>query len=195
MMAYLEKIPAWIWTRKGAVAAVAALQLVALGYMVMDRVWLVKTGREIVLPIAPVDPRDLFKGDFVRLAYPISRLENVEISEPKPHDRAWAYAVIEPLPVKEDGWRVVRIDAQMPRDLKPEQVVLKAKTTSSWSDRRQTLRYGLERYYVPEGTGLELERIAAQRKMAAIVAVDRSGNAAIKGLAIDGKKVYDEPMF
>ena len=34
-----------------------------LGYMVQDRVSLLRTGREIVLPIKPVDPRDLFKGD------------------------------------------------------------------------------------------------------------------------------------
>ena len=58
-----------------------------------------------------------------------------------------------------------------------------------------TVRYGIESYFVPEGKGLELERMVQDRKLAAVVAVDRHGKSAIKGLMIDGRVVYEEPLF
>src|SRR5690606_25052583 len=57
-----------------AVAAVAVLQTAALGWMVYERVRLLQTGREAVLPIVPVDPRSLFRGDYVRLSYDVTRV-------------------------------------------------------------------------------------------------------------------------
>lgn len=52
-----------------AALAVAGLQTAAIGHMVSDRVQLLRSGREIVLPIVPVDPRSLFRGDYVILSY------------------------------------------------------------------------------------------------------------------------------
>ena len=54
--------------------AVASLQTAALGSMVWDRIQLLKNGREIVLPIVPVDPRSLFRGDYVILSYDAQRV-------------------------------------------------------------------------------------------------------------------------
>lgn len=190
-----DRLPAAIRSRRGALMLVATLQVLALGYMVFDRVRLVKTGKEIVLPIIPVDPRDLFKGDYVRLAYPISRPEAVSISAPMPERSAWGYAVIEPDPDTARLWKIARISSSRPTDLSPGQIVIKARAPGGWRTTRPVLHFGLERYYVPEGTGLALEKMAADRKLAAIVAVDAAGNAAIKGLSVDGRKVYDEPMF
>jgi len=195
MTALSDRLPAVLRSRRGTLLLVAALQLMALGYMVFDRVRLVKTGKEIVLPIIPVDPRDLFKGDYVRLAYPISRPDAVAFSGPMPDRSAWGYAVVEPDPDPARIWKIVRISASRPTDLSPGQIVMKARAPGGWREKQPVLHFGLERYYVPEGTGLALEKMAADRKLAAIVAVDASGNAAIKGLSVDGRKVYDEPMF
>jgi len=57
------------------------------------------------------------------------------------------------------------------------------------------VRYGIERYFVPEGQGLRLETLAREKKMATLIAVDAKGNAAIKGLIIDGTLQYEEPLF
>ena len=57
------------------------------------------------------------------------------------------------------------------------------------------LSYGIESYFVPEGKGLELEKMAVERKLAAVIAVNRDGNSAIKGLMVDGTLVYEEPLF
>ena len=50
-----------------ALAILALVQTGVLAGMVWNRTWLLATGREIVLPIVPVDPRDLFRGEYVEL--------------------------------------------------------------------------------------------------------------------------------
>ena len=55
--------------------------------------------------------------------------------------------------------------------------------------------YGIESYFVPEGQGRRLEVQAQEKRMAARIAVDARGNAAIKGLIIDGVQQYEEPLF
>ena len=58
-----------------------------------------------------------------------------------------------------------------------------------------TVRYNLESYFVPEGEGRKLEDIRNQGKLSVVAAVLPSGHAAIKRLLIDGKPVYEEPLF
>ena len=57
------------------------------------------------------------------------------------------------------------------------------------------VRYGIESYFVPQGEGPRLEALARDKKLAARIAVDKGGNAAIKGLQIDGVLQYEEPLF
>ena len=57
------------------------------------------------------------------------------------------------------------------------------------------VRYGIESYFVPQGEGPRLEALARNRKLAALVAVDKGGNAAVKGIIIDGKLQYEEPLI
>ena len=187
-------LPAVLKTRGAALAVVALLQIGALATMVADRVRLVRNGREIVLPITPVDPRDLFKGDYVQLGFPITLVPGVAVEKPLPRGASPAFATIERQ--ADESWKVVALAAARPGTVSDAQVVLQARPWSrdwaNWSDR---VRYGIERYYVPEGTGGALENLARDKKLAAIVAVDNNGNAAIKGLMADGKRVYDEPLF
>ena len=186
---FIARIPASLKTRGAAIAAVAALQLGALGVMVADRVRLVTTGREIVLPIIPVDPRDLFKGDYVRLGFPISNVPR-ELTKDLPAGTRSVFVTLEQQP--DSSWKVLSATLLYPSGVASNQVVLRARPAPyNTSD----MRYGIERYYVPEGKGPALENLAREKKLAAVVAVDKSGNAAIKGLSTDGKRVYDEPLF
>jgi hypothetical protein len=57
------------------------------------------------------------------------------------------------------------------------------------------IRYGIERYFVPEGEGKAIEAARNQGKVAVVAAVTPDGRAAIRRLLLDGKQVYDEPMF
>lgn len=53
-----------------------------LGSMVWSRVSLLQNGTEIVLKTAPLDPRDLLRGYFVRLNYDISRISVAQLDAP-----------------------------------------------------------------------------------------------------------------
>ena len=191
----LARLPAQLKTRGAAAAAVAVLQLGILGGIVADRVRLLKTGREIVLPIQPVDPRDLFKGDYVRLGYAISTVPAKAVAGDILTGGKAVFVTIEP---QTDGnWAVVQAATRYPKDVTAGQIVLRAlpDRNRGWSNGPIGVRYGLERYFVPEGKGGDLEKLARDTKLSAIVAVDATGNAAIKGLSVDGKRIYEEPLF
>jgi uncharacterized membrane-anchored protein len=181
-----------------ALAIVALAQTGALAAMVIDRVRLLASGREIVLPIVPVDPRDLFRGEYVRLGYDIGRVPSRLLEGPSPRQNAAFYVVLEK---RADGaWTPARISRAMPQEASPDRIVLKARTLYGRridAARNDTLsvRYGIESYFVPEGQGKRLEALAREKRMAARVAVDGRGNAAIKGLIIDGALQYEEPLF
>jgi uncharacterized membrane-anchored protein len=180
-----------------SIAIVALAQTAVLAYMVTDRVRLLSAGREITLPIIPVDPRDLFRGEYVRLGYDIGRVPVSLLDGPAPGANEAFYVVIEK---QADGaWKPIKVSRAFPRDA-PDRVVLKG----AWPSTRrreqagnatQQVRYGIESYFVPEGQGKRLEDLAREKRMAALIAVDSSGEAAIKGIIIDGKLQYEEPLF
>ena len=66
----VAKVPL-VW-RALATALLLGLVLLAL---VEQRARILRGGTEIRLRTVPVDPRDLFRGDYVILAYPISTVE------------------------------------------------------------------------------------------------------------------------
>lgn len=177
-------------------AIAAALQIAVLGWMVLDRTRLIKTGREVVLPIKPVDPRDLFRGQYVRLGYDISGMSVKLLEGPRPARNAPFYVTIEQT---DDGaWRPVRISVAKPQAASAKQVVLKARPFHAFPTSDEgfvSVRYGIESYFVPEGEGPRLEELARNKKLAILIAVDGSGAAAIKGILIDGKLQYTEQLL
>lgn len=176
----------------------AVLLTTTLGWMVADRVRLLSSGREVVLSIRPVDPRDLFKGDYARLGFDISQLDPTLVRDETPARDAYlrprapktVYVTLEQQ--ADQSWKPVAVADELPAVNNANQVVLKGRT-QPWDRRR--VSYGIERYFVPEGTGGNIEDLARKSKLAAIVAVDAKGNAAIKGLVTDGNRVYEEPLF
>ena len=162
-----------------------------LGAMVVDRMLLLRNGREIVLPIRPVDPRDLFKGDYARLSYDISRLDAGLVSGLGDEQREQTVYVTLGRDAGE-AWKPVAVARTLPRGLGPNQIAIRGRTNRYAAN---FISYGLERYYLPEGTGNRIEEMARKSHLSAIVAVDGRGRAAIKGLVIDGKRAYDEPLL
>jgi uncharacterized membrane-anchored protein len=180
-----------------SIAIVALAQTAVLAYMVTDRVRLLSSGREITLPIVPVDPRDLFRGEYVSLGYDIGRVPVSLLEGPAPGANDAFYVVIEK---QADGaWKPVKASRAFPKETSPDRVVLKGRAvfTAPWRapNTVQQVRYGIESYFVPEGEGKRLEDVAREKRMAALIAVDSGGNAAIKGIIIDGKLQYEEPLF
>ena len=67
--------------KKLAVIIAIAFQLAALSWMALSREYILQTGDVVKIQTAPIDPRDLFRGDFVRLNYAMS-----QVSSDKLHD-------------------------------------------------------------------------------------------------------------
>ncbi|MDF2960054.1 MAG: hypothetical protein K0S39_1789 [Paenibacillus sp.] len=134
-------------------------------------------GNEIKLKTVPVDPRDLLYGDYVTLSYEISQLNpslwKGEGELPKQGSRV--YVLLKPV----NGlYEATGIYAEKPATA-PDESVLKGRVRSSWTEEIR-VEYGLEQYYVPEGTGKELEEAA--RHMIVAVKVAPWGQAKIVGL-------------
>jgi uncharacterized membrane-anchored protein len=179
-------------------AAVAGLQTAAIGWMVTDRITLLKTGKEVVLPIIPVDPRSLFRGDYVRIDFPVTMVSSALFSkDDKPRKVGAVYVTLQR---EGESWKPVAVSETVP-SVKSDQTVMQGRLAHNWwpgtgrTPHQVRINYGIERYYVPEGKGLELENAARDKKLAVVVSVDGKGRSAIKGLIIDGKLAYEEPLL
>jgi len=183
-----------------ALGMVALVQSAVLASMVWDRVTLLRKGQEVVAEVIPVDPRSLFRGDYVIMTYPFNIVPSSMLGA---EERPWAGRTIYVGLVREgEIWKVGA--AAWDRASLAGHTggpVLKGHTERRWRgfwlgrSPDISVRYGIESYFVPEGKGLELEKLVREKRLAAILAVDAGGNVAIKGLQIDGKRVYDEPLF
>jgi len=194
----VAKVPL-VW-RALATALLLGLVLLAL---VEQRARILRGGTEIRLRTVPVDPRDLFRGDYVILAYPIStveaagqpgfqRGERVYVSLGRDEQGfAKATGVTRDWPKAGDGIVVIagRVTAN-------SACATNANGDVDCSGRRNRLRiaYGLESYFVPQGEGKAIETTDKAR-IEVVAAVSSSGEAAIKRLLIDGKPVYAEPPY
>lgn len=181
-----------------AAVLVAALQTAVLAWIVWNRVDLLRNGREIVVDVVPVDPRDLFRGDYVILGYDFTTSGNITLPPgARKGDRAYASIAKN----ADRKWTVRAISSSYPTGSAPDEVVLKGivdYVTPIDAEGRQTvgnLRYGIESYFVPEGTGKPLEDQVRERRIEAVLAVGRGGEVAIKALKIDGTLLAQEPVL
>lgn len=154
-----------------AFAAVVAFQIGLLLAIIVPKERTLATGEEVVLQTVPVDPRDLFRGDYANLRYTISTL------------RGYAGFVVGDriyvgLTKQGDIWNVRSVS-----NSPPDGLYIKGTVTETWQGGLD-VEYGIESYFVPEGTGHIIERA---RDVKVRVAVDSSGNAVIKGLLVDGE--------
>lgn len=187
-------------------ALVAVIQTGVLGKIVWDRDRLLKTGREIALPVTPVDPRDVMRGDYVILGYDITQIplpsatESSNLGTVRRGDAV--FVTLQPTPDR--GWLVTGLANEYPAQAATGEVVLKGRVTHappldvrapSTAGQKISVHYGIERYFVPEGTGGKLEADVREKKIQAIVAIGPDGTAAIKGLMIDGQRHEAPPLL
>lgn len=180
-------------------ALVALSQAAVLAYMVAGREWLLDNGRVIELKVQPVDPRDLFRGDYVTLAYDISQLPRQLIAGGlRRGERIYVRLAQD----EKGSWQAVaagRTPAQagssaggvvlMGHVRYAVQPMTDAATAHIW------VAYGIEKFFVPEGTGREIEAEVRASDVMAHVAVASDGTAALKGLTVAGERIEMPPLF
>jgi uncharacterized membrane-anchored protein len=186
----------------------AAMLLLVGGLLALveSRARILRAGTEVRLKTVPVDPRDLFRGDYVVLSYPISTVDGASREGERgfrPGD-----AVFVTLGRDNEGFaRATGVFRERPaaagndlvmagRVVSTSGCALNDAGTFDCSQGRNRLRiaYGLESYFVPQGSGRAIETTDRSR-IEVIAAVSSSGDAAIKRLLIDGKLVYAEPPY
>jgi uncharacterized membrane-anchored protein len=182
-------------------ALAGAIQVALIAVMVYDRVQVLRDGSEVTLQTRPVDPRDFLRGDYVVLDYEISGLPAGELKDTPSQGRGTLLFV--KLARKDGGvYQAVSVHRE-PVPVGDGEVLIRGRAASGatcGSNRRAfcdrlRVTYGIERYFVPQDEGREIERSRNQGKVSVVAAVTPAGRAAIKRLLLDGKPVYDEPMF
>jgi len=192
----------WARTPKIVLFGTAALvQVALLTVMIVDRVQILRDGKEVTLQSRPVDPRDLLRGDYVVLGYDISQLPAGALLN-QPASSRTPSVFVKLTPNRDGIYEAVSVHAEPVAVASPEvlirgRIVYGATCGSSNSAfcEKLSIRYNLESYFVPEGEGRKLEDVRNKGKLAVVAAVLPSGRAAIKRLLIDGKPVYEEPWF
>lgn len=164
------------------ISAAAALQLLTLAYMAGERELVVHTGTVVQLQSVPVDPQDLFRGDYVRLSYQASVLPR----------RLWRDGLLNAAAKRDQKvYTVLRpgtdglAEVEAVTDVRPKEgLYLRGRVESAWPESLQ-VRYGLEAYFMQQGKALELEqqrnRQGIQVPLDMEVAVARSGLAVLRG--------------
>lgn len=179
-----------------ALAIAFLVQIGLVGWMIADRALLLANGRELRLAVVPVDPRDLVRGDYVTLTYAMSRLDSSAL------DGDDTLADDEPVYVslKEEGesWVPTAIHAAPPAEgtwMRGTVTDVRSKTGCSGACAVYSVEYNIEKFFVPEGTGRELEKLRNDQRISVDIALASNGRAALKRLLVDGEPRYDEPFL
>lgn len=192
--------------KHGLLIAALALALVQIGFLawiIAARAAVLRDGREVVFKIEPVDPRDLLRGDYVRLGYeignvPVNLISNVPAASFDTHD-GFIYVRVKKDPA--DGiWHAVSATFDTPgtAPLAEDEAEMRGTVYRGRSLGPETsidVDYGLERFYLPEGAGMALQEDMRERPFSVKVAVAADGTSQIKALLDGDKLLFEEPLY
>jgi len=174
--------------KKSFVILAVILQLIVLAYMSGEREYILRNGKVIHLRTAPIDPRDMFRGDYVRLNYEISRIpvnhiRGVDsVGELKKGDKI--YVSLQEAPnglyeLAKAGLEKPATGIYLAGRLPYPNRTLRA-SNPIW------INYGIEAYFVEQGRGRAIEKrrgnwADAQIPLEMEIAVSPGGKAVIRG--------------
>jgi uncharacterized membrane-anchored protein/uncharacterized membrane protein len=136
------------------ISLVIGLQFVLIGAQIAKSEYILSTGDLIKLELQPLDPRSLIQGDYVILSYSISSIEvnnNVKQGEK-------VQVILSPNEAgvyEYTGVYTYKGELNKEYTITDADVMINARY-DGWSG----LIYGIESFFVPEGTGREVERNA-----------------------------------
>lgn len=149
-----------------------------------------ESGARVLLTTQPVDPRDMLRGDYMTLRFDISDVPRSKILGDIP-DEPVGKRIYVALALSGKFYQLKSASfAAIPSGA--DQVVIRGviDERSMWSQnnsdeavskRPLSVAYGLERYYVPEGTGTPSGKLTME------VSVAENGESQIREVFLDGK--------
>jgi len=184
-----------------------AVCLSILSGVLVVHAWPLWTGQSVLLPVTPVDPRDLFRGEYVRLGTPATRVavrpgvpaqSGVLIVDTA--DSWWDDLIARTVPM---AGRTIYVQLETRGESGESQPVSISGTPLSGrmnlrgrianyqaNTSSLTIDYGLDSYFMQEGSARRVEDAMRERKRVQMeVAVSAAGQARIRRLLIDGRPV------
>lgn len=178
---------------------IAIVQTAILGYMIEGRASILRSGTDVLLKTAPVDPRDLLRGDYVILTYDISTISTTSITGTRPETGEVAKLHVRLKPGADGFWTVSAASFDPLAEEDGSVVLLSQPVTIydwEWENAGNlTVSYGIERFYVPEGEGRPIEDGRNQGRVSVAVRVSEDGQAQIRALMLDNEPLYEEPLY
>lgn len=155
-------------------AAIVAQVLILFG-MVVSAALPLTTGTDITVRTRPVDPRDLFRGNYAQLSYDFSRVPLQELASTTP--LRTGEVVYVSLREGRDGlYEFAAASLEKPVD----GLFLRGRVEYVMED-QVSLLYGIEAFFAPKETALALEQTLRERAVATL-AVSGSGRARIRAV-------------
>ncbi|MBP1849882.1 GDYXXLXY domain-containing protein [Rhizobium halophytocola] len=174
---------------------ISAVMTAILGGQIGRRAAILSQGSQVLLSIRPVDPRDLLRGEYVALSPDIDRVP-ADLVKDKPSDAGGQQVLRVRLKPTAEGetWQIAEaaFDRLEPQDgtVVIESLPFDPPRETAGSARDYHVRYGIERFYLPEGEGPRVEAAARAKPLMLGVRVDDAGRAQVESLFIDGEPVY-----
>lgn len=185
-----------------AALVLALVQIGFLGWIIAGRAAILRNGKEVVLKIEPVDPRDLLRGDYISLSYDISRIPvrliaNIPLGKFTSNDSE----LVVRLKKGADGyWQpsAAWFD-QAPAPAASDEADIVGHVADGWDLRSPNMtiapEYGIERFYLPEGQGMAIQNDMRVRPFGIKLALSANGTAQIKALMDGDKTLFEEPLY
>ena len=146
--------------------------IVVIGAVVVFNESILRSGEEVFLETRPVDPRDLFRGDYMILSYDISQITADDASLPAGIGQGDTIY----LRLSVDENKIASPIAILKKE-PTEGLFIKGTVTRVPSPVSISVDYGIESYFIPEDTGRNFPRITE-----VLVSIDGNGRAKIKGV-------------
>lgn len=143
--------------------------------------WPLLTGKTVVLATRPVDPFDVFRGQYLSIAYEIGTIPAI----PGAKQGNTVYVTIRP--DKENIWHYQDASLQKPKN----GIFLKGTITSA-NEEQMTLEYGIEQFFFERNAEFPARNFTVEAK------VSSSGDSRISNILWKGEPVvidYKQPSI
>ncbi|BAV45788.1 Uncharacterized protein MLTONO_0885 [Mesorhizobium loti] len=192
-------------TGKRLVVSALVLALVQIGFLswiIAGRAAILRSGKEVLLKIEPVDPRDLLRGDYIILSYSITRIP-VKMIANIPADKFSSddTSIMVRLKKGADGYWAPTTAwfGRPPAPAAADEADIAGHVAAGWDLREEGATiapdYGIERFYLPEGQGMAIQNDMRVRPFGIRLALASDGTAQIKALVDGDKTLFEEPLY
>ncbi len=125
------------------------VQLIILIVIIFQKETILRNGTDIILKVEPVDPRSIIQGDYVQLSYNISQIDSDER-----YDRVYVLVEKNSKGIYQMKGIYDTIEEAKKERTDDHQVIVTGKANGN------TITYGIENFFIEEGTGIEVEQNA-----------------------------------